>query len=122
MANQLLRETLVQGAKDGTPCCACVEKRILSTNSKINLAIFGANVGIGLILVIGGVVLIARSKSKTNAAGDKPSLFSTGLWLSIIGAIFVLTSLAPLIIAITAPRATARYADQTPGCRECTCV
>jgi hypothetical protein len=121
MADQSLPGMLVKGGEEDAPCCACMEKRILSTNSKINLAIFGANVGIGLILVIGGVVLIARSKSKMNAAGDKPPLFGTGLWLAIIGAIFVLTSLAPLIIAITAPRATVKYADRSPGCRECTC-
>lgn len=116
-ARQLLHRT--EAAEPQQPCCPCAEKKVLSTNAKINLAIFGANVGIGLILFIGGIVTLAKGKSKS---APKPQLVGTGIWLAIIGGIFVLTSLAPLIIAITAPRPTVRYPQADGQCRECACL
>lgn len=101
------------------PCCPCVDKKVMSTSTKINLAIFGTNVAIGAVLLIAGIALLIKSKMRSGRPAG--GAMTTSIWLMVIGGIFVLGSLAPLIIVASGPQPIARVPQSASDCRDCLC-
>lgn len=97
------------------PCCPCVKTQKLSEANKILWSIFGISILISLALLVPGIVLLSlRNKSSSQN--------TAGIVLTVLGSVFTVGSMGPLIAAIAVPTLTVMKPDlRVAGCRPCEC-
>lgn len=94
------------------PCCPCVVKDSPPVVQKVYWSLFGTMLGVGLVVLIVGACLLGKQTS---------SPVVSGVVLTMLGCLLVLSSGGPLAAAISARKVKVLMPDVHSGCVPCLC-